>query len=144
MKLPALRAVVTGKRRRGRRLAFILLFLSSPGAPLKAGQIRSKSPWWSRDYALPQRRAHSASQWGTRGVLRVPSQAFLRLIPFLLFLQSKHLLLVAMIHRHLNWQNGVLVVAVPLHAVVINIVGVLNSDKPLILQLCDVLHYRGR
>ena len=77
-------------------------------------------------------------------MLRVPSQAFLRLIPFLLFLQSKHLLLVAMIHRQLNWQNGVLVVAVPLHAVVINIVGVLNSDKPLILQLCDLLHYRGR
>ena len=48
-----------------------------------------------------------------------------------------------MIHRHLNWQNSVQIVAVPLHAVVINIVGVLYGDKLLIHQFCDVLHHCG-
>lgn len=83
---------------------------------------------------MAPKRAIQRGTWGVPGLLMHER----------LFFQSQHLLLVAMIHYRLDWQDGVQVVAVPLHAVVINIVGVLNSDKPLILQLCDVLHHRGR
>lgn len=46
----------------------------------------------------------------------------------------KHLLLVTAIHRYLNG-HGVLVVAVPLHTMVVDIAGALHSNELLPLQL---------
>ena len=60
-------------------------------------------------------------------VLRVPY-----LLPILPFLQAKHLLLVAMIHYRLDRQDGVLIVAVPLHTMLVNIGCVFNRDELLV------------
>ena len=74
-------------------------------------------------------RAHSPSQRGTRGFLWVSSQALLRLLPLSLFLQLVHLLLVITVQRYLDGQNGVLVVAVPLHVVAVQVAGVFHRDE---------------
>ena len=55
--------------------------------------------------------------------------------------QAKQLLLIAMIHRHLYRQDGVEVIAVPLHTVSINVTGVFHRDELPVRQLRDVLHY---
>lgn len=85
--------------------------------------------------------AHSPSQAGTRGFLCVPSQALLRLLPLPLFLQLVHLLLVVTVQCNLDGKDGVLVVAVPFHAVAVQVAGVFHSDELLVLQLCDVFHH---
>ena len=60
-----------------------------------------------------------------------------------LFLQPVHLLLVITVQRHLDGQDGVLIVAVPLHAVAVQVAGVFHSDELPVLQLCDVFHDSG-
>ena len=60
-----------------------------------------------------------------------------------LLLQSKHLLLIAMIHRHLNWQDGVVVVAISLHTFAVYVAGSFYRDKLPVHQLCDMLHHCG-
>ena len=75
---------------------------------------------------LSSHRAHSPSQAGTRGFLWGPSQALFRLRPLPLFLQLVHLLLVITVQRHLDGEDGVLVVAVPFHAVAVQIAGVFH------------------
>ena len=55
--------------------------------------------------------------------------------------QAKQLLLIAIIHRHLYWQDGVEVIAVPLHTMSINVAGALHRDELPVRQLRDVLHY---
>ena len=59
------------------------------------------------------------------------------------FFQSKHLLLVAMIHGHLDRQDGIEVIAVPFHALVVYVASVLHRDELFVRQLCDVLHHCG-
>ena len=60
-----------------------------------------------------------------------------------LFFQSEHLLLVAMIHRRLDWQDGVQVIAVLLHTMSVNVGGILNGNELPVRQLCDMLHHSG-
>ena len=67
----------------------------------------------------------------------------LHLLPLLLFLQLVHLLLVITVQRYLDWEDGVLVVAVPLHAVAVQVAGVFHSDELFLLQFCDVFHDSG-
>ena len=88
-------------------------------------------------------RAHSPSQRDTRGFLCVPSQSLFCLLPLSLFFQLEHLLLVITVQCHLDGQDGVLVVAVPLHAVAVQIAGVFHRDELLLLQFCDVFHDSG-
>lgn len=57
--------------------------------------------------------------------------------------QAKQLLLIAIIHRHLYWQDGVEVIAVPLHTAFVNVAGALHRDELPVRQLRDVLHHRG-
>ena len=65
----------------------------------------------------------------------------LHLLPLLLFLQLVHLLLVITVQRHLDWEDGVLVVAVPFHAVAVQVAGVFHRDELSVLQFCNVLHH---
>ena len=51
-------------------------------------------------------------------------------------------MLVAIIHCRLDRQDGVLVVTVPLHALVVYIVGAFHCDELLVHCLCNLLHYR--
>ena len=141
LKLPALRAVVDGTAHKERRVFPLLLvspgFISLLSAP--KGQI------WPFYEGLPlsSLRAHSPSQRGTRGFLWDSSQALFRLLPLSLFLQPVHLLLVITVQRHLDGQDGVLVVAVPLHAVAIQVAGTFHRDELPVHQLCDMLHHGG-
>ena len=113
------------------------LHFSSSAEPSKSVQIRPNIPRrGERDSTQHRRRAHSASQRDTRGIFDLLAHECL-------FLQSEHLLLLAMIHRHLNWQDGVLVVAVSLHTFAVYMVGLPYRDKLPVHQLCDVLHYCG-
>ena len=57
--------------------------------------------------------------------------------------QAKQLLLIAMLHRRLDWQDGVEVIPAPLHTASINVAGVFYRDELPVHQLCDVLHHRG-
>ena len=67
----------------------------------------------------------------------------MRLLPLPLFLQLVHLLLVVAVYRDLDGQNSVLIVAVPLHAVAVQVAGVFYSDELSVYQLCDVFHDSG-
>ena len=49
-----------------------------------------------------------------------------------LFFQSEHLLMVAMIYCRLDRQDGVLIVAVSLHAMLVNIGFVFNRNELLV------------
>ena len=69
------------------------------------------------------------------------SQVFLCLLPLSLFIQLVHLLLVVTVQCHLDGEDGVLIVAVPLHAVAVQIAGVFHSDELSAFQLCDVFHH---
>ena len=64
-------------------------------------------------------------------------------MPLSLFIQLVHLLLVVAVQRHLDWEDGVLVVAVPFHAVAVQVAGVFHSDELFLLQFCDVFHDSG-
>lgn len=48
-----------------------------------------------------------------------------------------------MIHRRLDWQDGVQVVAILLHAMSVNVGGILDGNVLPVRQLCDVLHHSG-
>lgn len=63
------------------------------------------------------------------------------MLPLWLFFQLEHLLLVITVQRHLDGEDGVLVVAVPFHAVAVQVAGVFHSDELPVLQLCDVFHH---
>ena len=110
---------------------------------LESGPNSLEIPQVGQGLPLRYNRAHSPSQAGTRGFLCVPSQALLRLLPLPLFLQLVHLLLVVTVQCDLDGQNGVLIVAVPLHAVVVQIAGVFHRDELPVHQLCDMLHHGG-
>ena len=45
-----------------------------------------------------------------------------------------------MIHRRLDWQDGVEVIAVPLHTVSVDVAGILHHNELSVRQLCDTLH----
>ena len=143
LKLPALRAVVADTAHKERRVFPLLLV--SPGPiflpSAQKGQIWPPSAWGGEGLPLSSHRVHSLSQRDTRGFLCVPSQALFRLLPLSLFLQLEHLLLVITVQRHLDGEDGVLVVAVPLHAVAVQIAGVFHSDELPVHQLCDMLHH---
>ena len=55
--------------------------------------------------------------------------------------QTIHCLLIELVRRLLNRQDGVAVVAVPLHTFVIHVAGVLHRDELFIHQCGDVLHH---
>ncbi len=57
------------------------------------------------------------------------------------FFQSKQLLLIAMLHRRLDWQDGVQVVAISFHPLFVDVGRVLHRDELPVHQLCDVLHH---
>ena len=48
-----------------------------------------------------------------------------------------------MIHRRLDWQDGVQVVAVLLHAVFVDVRGILDGNELPVRQFRDVLHHSG-
>ena len=145
LKLPALRAVVTDTAHKERRVFPLLLV--SPGSisllSAQKGQIWPFSDWGGAGLPLRCNRAHSPLQRGTRGFLWVTSQVFLCLMPLSLFIQLVHLLLVVAVQRYLDWEDGVLVVAVPFHAVAVQVAGVFHSDELFLLQFCDVFHDSG-
>ena len=51
--------------------------------------------------------------------------------------------MVAMIHGRLDRQDGVQVVAILLHAMSVNVGGILDGNELPVRQLCDVLHHSG-
>ena len=110
---------------------------------IEIGPNLPRKPLVGQGLPLPRRRAHSALQRGTWGALCALCQERLRLLPLLLFLQSKHLLLVAMIYCRLDRQDGVLIVAVPLHTMSVNVGGILNGNELPVRQLRNVLHHSG-
>ena len=55
--------------------------------------------------------------------------------------QAIHCLLIKRVRRLLNRQDGVAVVAVPLHTFVIYVAGVSHRDELFICQCGDVLHH---
>lgn len=48
-----------------------------------------------------------------------------------------------MAHRRLNWQDGIEVIAVPLHAFVVCVAGALRRNELPVHQLYDVFYRRG-
>ena len=115
----------------------------SSAEPRKRPNSPSNPPQVGQGLPQPCNRPHSPSQGGTWGFLRVSSQVLLHLLPLLLFLQLVHLLLVVAVQRYLDWEDGVLVVAVPFHAVAVQVAGVFHSDELFLLQFCDVFHDSG-
>lgn len=122
---------------------FSLVQAPHPPFPPQRGQICPSFAWARHGLPQPCNRPHSPSQRGTRGFLWISSQALLRLLPLLLFLQLVHLLLVVTVQCDLDGEDGVLVVAVPFHAVAVQVAGVFHSDELPVLQLCDVFHDSG-
>ena len=63
----------------------------------------------------------------------------MHLLPLLLFLQLVHLLLVITVQRYLDWEDGVLVVAVPLHAVAVQVQELMDGGEagPNSISTCD-------
>ena len=122
---------------------FSLVQAPYPCFPPKRGKFGLSPPGVGQGLPLSSHRAHSSSQRGTRGFLCIPSQALFRLLPLPLFLQPVHLLLVVAVQRYLDWEDGVLVVAVPFHAVAVQVAGVFHSDELFLLQFCDVFHDSG-
>ena len=110
---------------------------------LESGPISLQIPQVGQGLPLCRNGAYSPSQRGTRGFLWVTSQVFLCLLPLSLFIQLVHLLLVVAVQRYLDWEDGVLVVAVPFHAVAVKVAGVFHSDELSVLQFCDVFHDSG-
>lgn len=97
---------------------FYLLFFRPPQSHRNRPKSASKA--LGQGLPLPRRRAHSALQRGTWGV---PGP----LMHERLFFQSEHLLMVAMIHGRLDRQDGVQVVAILLHAMSVNVGGILDG-----------------
>src|SRR5699024_6210646 len=100
-----------------------------PRYPLEIGPNSLQSCRLGQGLPLSCNRAHSPSQRDTRCFLCVPSQALLRLLPLPLFFQLVHLLLVVTVQCDLDGEDGVLIVAVPLHAVAVQIAGVFHRDE---------------
>lgn len=70
---------------------------------IEIGPNLLRKPLVGQGLSLPRRRAHSALQRGTWGVLCALCQERLRLLPPLPLLQAERLLLVAVIYRRLDW-----------------------------------------
>ena len=95
--------------------------------PSEAAQIPLKSPGGGQGLCYARKEGTQRLTAGHTGILRF---------------QAKQLLLIAIIHRHLYWQDGVEVIAVPLHTAFVNVAGALHRDELPVRQLRDVLHYR--
>ena len=93
--------------------------------PSEAAQIPLKSPG-GQGLCYARKEGTQRLTAGHTGILRF---------------QAKQLLLIAIIHRHLYWQDGVEVIAVPLHTAFVNVAGALHRDELPVRQLRDVLHY---
>ena len=87
-----------------------------------------------RGPSLFRKRAHSALQRATKGILAL-------LLHERPFFQSKHLLLITMVHGRLDWQDGVQVVAISFHPLFVDVGRVLHRDELSVRQPCDVLHH---
>src|SRR5699024_10484489 len=104
LKLPALRAVVADTAPKERRVFPLLLVIPCSISLLSApkGQIWPFSAWGGAGPSSVQSSGTQSLTAGHTGLSLVLSQAFLRLLPLLLFLQLVHLLLVITVQRHLD------------------------------------------
>ena len=82
--------------------------------------------------------AHSGLQAVMQGILVLAGASPCAL--HILF-QAIHCLLIKRVRRMLNRQDGVAVVAGPLHTFVIHVAGVFHCDELFIHQCGDVLHH---